>query len=244
MFLASICKHLITIYDTFSTLSHKIDRFIEKYFGWLPSYHVSRQDMKELIKDLGYDNEDIFPFENAISAESKCYLVLLSPLIIMVIISVLRALYTMIVEKNTLLFMYELVKMTPLIIPFLIVFVWLVPSLFFKYVRIEKKKNGSVYAYGILISVLFPLMVIPQTEYLLNGKPISIEGTLIKKSLYRKNRYLVLQVNINRLHQVKFGGLDEMLVRPAKIGAQYKVSGRISKYYFAWNSIELLGDRQ
>ena len=233
----NFCQKLIAAYDYFHRLSRRLDNFIDKYLSWMMPHYVSRDDRKEGIKQLGYDDNNIFSYhDHDLSDPSKCYVMLLSPLLVVVTLALFHAFYGMLFEKNTILLTRNIVELIPLVIPFLLVFVGILPYLFFKFVRLEGKKNASVYLYGVIIALFFPLLVIPQIDFLRHAKPFSFEGTVIKKNVSRKNRDLVLQTNLSP-KRLTLRDVDETTLRLAHKGDRYTVLSRRSRYYLQWDRL-------
>ena len=261
-FFSSLCDNLIDLYDYISRQSKKIDEYTKRIFNtnqkinsWFysipilgklfkfliavspSSYYSTSIDHKGLFEELGYEQSNLIELKK-INRGSKCYIIILAPLIIVAIISIISALFSYVFIKNTTLFFDEYVKLIPLIIPFLILFTWVFPVLFFKLFFHKKKKSISIYTYGVLVAIIFPLFIIPQDYHHYYGKPIKIIGTVQNINTSRKNRYIIFSTNEDKLRKVKLSYLPRHILNNAKIGEKYIIIGRKSKFYFTYQEIK------
>lgn len=186
-FFIKICNDLVLLYDYSATINKKINHFFEKKQSYLFYRFPTVKDKEDPFKELGYERTNISKQKN-ITRANKCYLILLSPLIIVLIFSLSKAMFSWMFIKNMTLFFDEYVKLILLIPIFILLFTWILPSLFFKLFYPNEKKHISIYTYGILISIIFPLLVIPQDYHHYKGNLIETIGTVLDKNTYRKSR--------------------------------------------------------
>jgi hypothetical protein len=232
----NICYYFISIYDFFSNLNTKIEKYI-------PKTHAI-EIHEDLHKSLGYPPPDLPLYKpSQPNNASKCYLVLLSPLIIILIFTLLKALFSWMFIKNTTLFFDEYVKLIPLIIPLIVIFTWFLPYLFFKRFYPDEKKHIFIYTHSILIVILLPLFLIPQYYHHFNGKSITVEGTVLKIDISRKTRSITFISKEDKLKKFKTNNLSQTIIENAKVGQQYLIYGNKSKFYFSNKNIQPLKEK-
>jgi len=232
----NICYYFILIYDFFSKLNIKIEKYI-------PKTHAIEMH-EDLHKSLGYPPPDLPLYKpSQPNNASKCYLILLSPLLIILVFTLLKAIYSWMFIKNTTLFFDEYVKLIPLIIPLIIIFTWFFPHHFFKLFYPTEKKHISIYTHGILIAILLPLFLIPQYYHQYNGKSIIVKGTVVKINIHRKTRSITFISNKEKLKKFKTNNLFQTIIENAKVGQQYLIYGRKSKFYFSYDRITVLKEK-
>jgi hypothetical protein len=227
---------LIRWYDYFDHLHHKIEHFIQNIPGsGLFFRHPTQKDMDDMIRDLGYEPTDTY-LRKPLSDASKCYLALLSPLLFLMAYTLLGALLSMMFVKNTTLFFDEYVKLFPLVIPFLVLFVWVLPKLFFRKAP-KGSVNASVYAYGVLLSLMLPLLIIPQANHYFNAQKIEVVGTVVNKHISRKDRSITLQTSNKKLKTITLHNVHPLDAQLAHAGDTYMIKGRKSTFYFTYDTI-------
>jgi hypothetical protein len=238
-----MCDHLVELYDYFTRWEQKIDSFITKHKG-----HFSSPSPEEVVNDLytklGYPAETSFPLheKKTPNRASKCYLVIMGPVAIVSFFSLLKAFFSFMFLHDTTLFFGEYVKLIPLVIPFLLLFVWILPTLFFKFIFPNETKHKSVYTNGIFISLLIPLLVIPQDYHHYKGYSVEIRGTVTKTNTHRKTRSITFLTDDKDLKKLTIRKLPEPTVKNAKKGEKYVIKGIKSRFYFTYDSITPIKD--
>ena len=236
-YFALICDHLIDLYDYFTLWGQKIDNFFEKYISRF-SKPSSQEVLNDLYTQLGYPTETFPLYEKEIpNRASKCYLVIISPFLIVSVFSLIKAAFSLMFLRDMTLFFDKYIVLIPLIIPFLLLFVWIFPSLFFKFIFPGETKHKSVYINGIIISLLFPLLVIPQDYHHYKGHPIEITGTVTKINTYRKTRSITSLTNEKDLEKLTLRKLSKSTVENAQKDEKYLIKGVKSRFYFTYDSI-------
>ena len=232
----NICYYFISIYNFFSKLNTKIEKYI-------PKTHAI-EIHEDLHKSLGYPPPDLPLYKpTQPNNTSKCYLILLSPLLFILLFTLLRAIYSWMFIKNTTLFFDEYVKLIPLIIPLIVILTWFLPYLFFKLFYHNEKKHIFIYTHSILIAILLPLFLIPQYYHHFNGKSITVKGTVLKIDISRKTRSITFISNKEKLKKFKTNNLSQTIIENAKVGQQYLIYGRKSKFYFTYDKIKVLKEK-
>ena len=260
-YFSSVCKHLINLYDFVFTQSKrntqyklKISDTNKKMNSWFfdlpliggifkflysisPASYISYSiDTNELRQELGYEPK----YQDMPNRASKCYLVLFFPFVLVSIVSIIYALLSFLFFRDVILFFDEYVKLIALIIPFLILFLWIIPTLFFKFFFPNEKRDIQIYAYGALVAIILPLLIIPRDYHSYYGKQIEIIGTVT--SVYNSNRKqkmnsITFITHEKKLKEMKLTHLSSHLTENAKIGEKYMIKGRKSKFYFTCDSV-------
>jgi len=234
--MSNLCDILIRYYDYFERINQKIEHFLQNIPGsGLFFHHPTQKDLDDMIRNLGYEPTDTY-IRKPLSDASKCYLSLLSPLLLLIIYALLSALLSMMFVKNTTLFFDEYVKLFPLVIPFLVLFVWVLPKLFFRKAP-KGSVNASVYAYGVLLSLMLPLLIIPQANHYFNAQKIEVIGTVVNKHISRKDRSITLRTNDKKLKTITLHNIHPLDTQLAHTGDTYLIKGRKSTFYFTYDTI-------
>ncbi|MCI0500306.1 MAG: hypothetical protein L0Y61_00985 [Epsilonproteobacteria bacterium] len=207
-----------------------------------PASYISYSlDANELRQELGYEPKYQ---EDMPNRASKCYLILFFPLVLVSIVSIIYTLISFVFFNDIILFFDEYIKLIALIIPFLILFLWITPTLFFKFFFPNEKKDIQIYAYGALVAIILPLLIIPRDYHSYYGKQIEIIGTVTSvynNSRKQKMNSITFMTTENKLKKMKLADLSSHLINNANIGDRYMIKGRKSKFYFTYDSIVKYG---
>lgn len=188
----------------------------------------------ELFDDLDfYDTEEM-------NKASICYIIFLSPLLLVSVYSLLSSFLSLMFFDETIVFFREYLKVFILIPVFLIVLVGILPFLIFKLFFPKEKIAMKIFTYSIVVSLVFPTLILPKAIHHLYSEPINIEAKIIKiynNSHKSKNNSITFSSKKRDFNTIEFSHLPRTLLNQAKIGDTYMINGRKSKFYFKYHQI-------
>jgi hypothetical protein len=236
-----ICEQLILLYDTIASLlqkfSQKLETIVERIplLDYFSTMHYIRKSMieRELIEELDYYRDE------KLNKASKCYVIFLSPFIIFTLYGVINVFISFIFHDQIVVFFREYVKLFILVPIFLLVFVGIAPFLVFRLFFPEQEKSIKIFVYSLFIAIFFPLFVVPKAFHFY-GKDVVIQTyvtDIYNKSHVLKNNTMTFSSDEKGLENMQFSRLPKEIINNSKIGEQYIITGRESKFYFTYKTI-------
>jgi hypothetical protein len=244
-FFSKICDDLIDLYDWSRKIQTRFETWLREkennpiiffILSILFPTQAAAKNIADGLEPLGYTKEPL-------NKGSKCYIILFSPLLIIIAIRLLELFYLLLFQDHTILFPREFVKNLLFIPPLLIVLLWILPYLFFKLFFPKHKKHISIYGYGAFLAFIIPLILTPQEYHYYHATSIEIPATV--KSISKDHRKATMNYIIfssvekqKELKKMKFSHLPKYLLQNAKVGDKCVIKGKISKYYFKYDMIQ------
>lgn len=237
----SLCDNLLLIQSSFSKKYERFDIWLKN--SWLfsfliPTHALSKRFTDKYTEPLDYEELS----SKTANRASKCYLIFLSPLIVIALYNFFAVLYDMYFYDNTVLFFREYLKLLATIPLFLFFFLFVVPYTFFKLWFNGEKKHIQVYTYGLLVALLFPTLVIPRVYHAVYAEQVVVKATASKvfTSHRKKWRSIIFSSDETGLTKMDFSHLPSELVDSTKVGDAFVIHGKKSRLYFTYDALERL----
>ena len=237
----NLCDKLLLIQSSFSQKFERFDTWLKD--SWLfsfftPTHALSKRFTDKYTEPLDYEELT----SKTANRASKCYLVFLSPLIVIALFHFFTVLYDMYFYDNTVLFFREYIKLLTTIPLFLLFFLFITPFTFFRLWFKGEKKHMQVYTYGLLVALSLPTLVIPRVYHIVYAEPVVIKATvsLVFSSHRKKWRSIIFASEETGLAKMDFSHLSSELVDTTKVGDTFMIHGKKSRFYFTYNALERL----
>lgn len=216
---------------------------ILKYMIQLPivSFIFAPNIFAKKISDDYSEPLDYEEFKSkTLNKASKCYLFWISPLIILSTFVFFTTIYYFTFDTLIILFMREYIKFLILIPIFFLLFLWIIPFSYFKLFFPYENKHAYIFIYGAIISLIFPLLVIPKYYHYFTAQ--SIQFTAKVEYVYidrykNKNNILKLSSQEPSLNIIRISRLDRKILKTLDVGDSVIIKGKVSKVYFNFENI-------
>ena len=255
----NICDWLVLIYYLISNFNNKTEALFKKlgdrnrkfeskllhipilgyffkFISVISAYPSSREIKEnELFDELNYYTNE------KINRASVCYVIFLYPLLLIAMYSLVSSFVSQMFYDETILFFREYVKLLILIPIFLIIFVGILPFLIFRIFFPRQVKSMKIFIYSVFIAIIFPTLVLPQTYHYMYAQPLVIQSQVVNiynKSRKSKNNTITFSSKEKNLKTMKFSRLPKQIINNAKIGDEYIIYGKKSRFYFTYENIK------
>ena len=235
----NLCDYLLSIQSYLSKKQTQFNTWLQDsslFWFITPTHHLARGMADEYVEPLNYAE---FSSEMANRA-SKCYLALLSPLIVAAVVNFFIVIFYLFFYDNTILFFREYIKLLSTIPLFLLLFLFVIPFSFFRLWFKDEKKHMQVYTYGLMLALLLPTLLIPRVYHAYYGEPIVIKATVsqVHESHKKKWNSIVFVSEEKGLNKMKFDHLSSDVFNSTKVGDTFVISGKKSRFYFTYDRLE------
>lgn len=235
----NFCDKLLKLQSSLSQKYERFDQWLKN--SWLftlltPTGRLSKWYMEKHTEPLDYEELS----SKTANRASRCYLIFLSPLIVIALYNFFAVLYDMYFYDNTVLFFREYLKLLATIPLFLFFFLFVVPYTFFKLWFNGEKKHMQVYTYGLMVALLLPTLVIPRVYHAVYAEQVVVKATASKvfTSHRKKWRSIIFSSEEAGLTKMDFSHLPSDLVNHTKVGDNFMIHGKKSRLYFTYDLLE------
>ncbi len=237
----NLCNNLLLIQSALSKKYAQFDTWLKNsplFPFFTPTHTLSKRFTDKYTEPLDYEELT----SKTANRASKCYLVFLSPLIVIAVYNFFAVLYAMYFYDNTVLFFREYLKLLATIPLFLLFFLFVIPFTFFRLWFKGEKKHMQVYTYGLLVALSLPTLVIPRVYHIVYAEPVVIKATvsLVFSSHRKKWRSIIFASEETVLAKMDFSHLSSELVDTTKVGDTFMIHGKKSRFYFTYDELERL----
>ena len=237
----NLCDNLLLIQSYISKKYDQFDTWLKgsSLISFLtPTHTFVRGVADEYGEPLDYDE---FNSKTANRA-SRCYLLFLSPFIAVTVANFFIVMFSLYFYDNIILFFREYLKLLASIPLFLLLFLFVIPFIFFKLWFNGEKKHIQVYTYGLMLALLLPTMLVPRIYHAYYGEPILIKATISKVYTSHKKKWnsIVFVSEEKGLNKMDFDHLSSTLFDFVKVGDAFMIHGKKSRFYFTYDALERL----